>query len=943
MKKVVNVLFLFIVFFLSPVFPLVFFKGNTARGFTFPLFSKLLVDPLRGVIFTCNGIQGDLYNSSQGYAVSVYDIKNDSGGRFAFFPLLSRAAIVNGVLEDNPLYGASFTSFSLLLGVKHEPKYYPLLVPSQSAKVYLINDVDFYSNEKNKIISTDELLGESGDPGSILDIAPGANSFLAAVVNKGTSFAGSCELYNILLKEDIVPIPGGGNYITLVSFTPSSGITSLTPSEPSLCCGADTEVSLENGSFTLHGMSAINKKYIGLSGQGVSGIKSVLLFNESVVPILSKEGEAAITGNNIVVTNQSAIPLYTHYLSSLRTSTRLSYLLVQGGENDLSLSRRTVYSLPLISSDIIPEERGMLASVNSEPLAYFSSQYPYFFLGLAFTETPAVEGDLYTRESRPAKVGGGALEAVSKETGDSALPMVITSVEGYKDSVFVGASFEEEVSGAIGGVFHSQALLDEKGMIAAWTPWGRKDSLIGNIANQAYVPSLGRNVAVYKNFPQSIVIPTFSNESGFACPQDVYAGLPCHETGIEKIIDIPWQHRAMGLDTQSGLPDLSPSYFIAVGYNTVFLQQTAKNNGFLPLSSGSYLLCRDGTAAEVASATDQTVSMIFTGGELSSAGSLFTADIAFSDTDAWLLAAGEGGVFILAEEDGSGFGAGRLKSNFTGVSASMKWFRLGDFSSVKKVVANDERLYIVCNKAAYAIHMNKENIAQKKVCKYYTLIEGSDIKEKSLETSFSDGLFSDDLCLLATSRGLFCNDASEVSIRDGIKIVPQEIILPESFGAVPVFLSPSTSGGVSYEWAVAVDGQVSANIYLMATSIAQHMSKVYRLVARGSGASERISLLNNYFIKDYPSYYYSPEMELFSVACDGASLFSHGTVGNSLIFRSYIGVLNPFLSQGVVRFKNEYNFFELASKAGMYLGFPTYISGNGSWMFSSQSGFQGIL
>ena len=152
MKKILLSFIFFLIFSCLSLSALVSFKGNTARGFTFPLFPKILVDPLRGVIFVCNGIGGDLYNSSQGHAVSVYDIKNDSAGRFAFFPLLSRSAIVNGILEDNPLYGSSFSAFNLILGIKHEPKYYPTLVPYGSSKVYLINDLDFYSNEKNNII-----------------------------------------------------------------------------------------------------------------------------------------------------------------------------------------------------------------------------------------------------------------------------------------------------------------------------------------------------------------------------------------------------------------------------------------------------------------------------------------------------------------------------------------------------------------------------------------------------------------------------------------------------------------------------------------------------------------------------------------------------------------------------------------------------------------------
>ena len=100
--------------------------------------------------------------------------------------------------------------------------------------------------------------------------------------------------------------------------------------------------------------------------------------------------------------------------------------------------------------------------------------------------------------------------------------------------------------------------------------------------------------------------------------------------------------------------------------------------------------------------------------------------------------------------------------------------------------------------------------------------------------------------------------------------------------------------------------------------------------------------LNNYFIKDIPSYYYNPNIELLSIAYDGASVFTHGVYGTINLYRSYIGILNPFMRNGNLALKNEYNFFELSSKTDCFFGYPTFISGNGLWFFSSQNGIQGL-
>jgi hypothetical protein len=172
----------------------------------------------------------------------------------------------------------------------------------------------------------------------------------------------------------------------------------------------------------------------------------------------------------------------------------------------------------------------------------------------------------------------------------------------------------------------------------------------------------------------------------------------------------------------------------------------------------------------------------------------------------------------------------------------------------------------------------------------------------------------------------------------------EKIELPESFGVMPISLYPITLDGNPDSWGDGNNTEIAGNIYLMATSLSQHYSKIYRLVSYGNTTNNKktIFLLSNFFIKDFPTYYYNPNIELLSIATDGASIFSHGVYGNSILYRSFIGILNPFIRHGSMALKNEYNFFELSSKTNAYFGYPTYISGLGIWLFSGQNGIQGL-
>ena len=908
------------------------FTGNINPGFSFSLLPNIQIDYFNQFIF----IASQDYNS-QSFSVSACDIKNNA---FRFMPIMTKNAIVNNILETNPLYNAGFQNFTLLLGLEFEPKFYPALNPINSSQIYILNNLELYNNQQNKLIATEPLLDVNLNEGNIISIASLQNKLLAGVMEKNTVFGGAnsfCQFYEYPLKEKVLQIPGNSNYVTLIQLgTPTPFL--FTSENAELCTLNENTVNLIPSYITMHGNQVLNKAYLGVSGQGNTGIKAITMYNQ---PILDPSNEGALNGNNIVATNISNVNLYVNKISSLFTTTGLSYLTILGGTNTANTSISTVYAVPLINN--INENNnlvGTLANVNTNPTPFFDTTYLKHFIGNFLSESPSNPGDLYTTNSKEALVGN--IPLIIDINGNN-YQLTINDIEGYKDTIFIATSYQNNDFNGIGGIFYSQALFNEYGMIKAWSKWQRKN-IYRNCQTQAYIPTIGTNIAIYENINNQIIGNKFSSSGPFLSGTNTnYTTLNCASSGIEKIIDIPYTHPGIGINANN-IIGLKPSYLIAVGYNTVILQQTAHNDFLLPILSGNILTCADGNTINLINKNSDTSIVTFQGGALENSGALFTAALGYSANDCWLIVAGANGIFILANPNaGTGCGIDLLQDNFNGISQALRWQKLGDFNTIKKIVSNKDFLYVVSNTTIYRIPLDPANISLKEHCQYQILLKNTQLPGSTNFSSFSDGLFSNNTCLLATSVGLFTNSINS-SIKTAHTLNIQKIVLPESFEVMPIHLYPITIDGNLDSWGEGNNTDITGNIYLMATSVSQHYSKIYRLICYGNNTTEKstIFLLSNYFIKDFPTYYYNPNIELLSIATDGASIFSHGVYGNSILYRSYIGILNPFLRHGNLALKNEYNFFELASKRNSYFGYPTYISGIGIWLFTGQNGIQGL-
>jgi hypothetical protein len=913
------------------------FIGDKNPGFSFELLPYFVLDPLGQKLYMAS--KEEIPSHLSPYSLVVFDIShNQESTRKAFLPLITRNALVNNVLEANPLFGAPFSAFDLVMTTVLEPKFYPVIALKNNSSLFILNKLNIFDGEKNRIIATDSLLDSKGNNGEIEAIETIQNEILATVSHPEKTILDpdhNTAFYRFHLQERILPIPQTNDYLTTLSFNQPK-IISFDDCLPALQKLDDTNnLTFLSPKTITYGNKDTNMFYLGCSLQGTNGAAGISLLDEPITKDFS-----LIKGNGIVATNNPNTPLFIHHINSIETSTNLSYLLVHGGQEDLSKSINSVFALPIINDPL--SEIGTLANINQKPTLIFSDRPPYHYQKTVLKEQPATETDLYTldetKNMHEAFVGGGQLQFSSQT---KTYPLQITDIEGYKDTVFVSTLYLSPDQKGAGGIFYSQALFNEDGMIKNWTPWQRKN-IIGNILTSTYIPTLGSSAAIFAGLSSYPGLATVSNVGPFLdMGNPLWKNLPIAKRGIEQSIDIPWRHPAIGLGKNE--PFLKSSYMIHLGYNTVILQQTARNNSLLPFYGNRVFICEGGNTSSIKEKTNDVGYLAFIGGALGEAGSMITATLGYNSNikDSWIIAGGTKGLYILENNDGAGFGADGLQDNFQGIKETWVWRKVGKWKDIRKIIGIDGYLFILTRDSLHRLPLEYDqlqNPSQTKIASIY------DFPNATNFSTFGDIIVSEDACLLASSIGLFKNKTVS-PIRTSTYVSWQLIPLPESNEATPIHFSLSTAGGYDESWASGSKDIISSNILITTSSLKKHYTKIYRFICYGMSDQydeEMIMILPNFFLHSSPTYLYNPGLELLSFLSDGATHLGHGVVGSTTLFRSFISVFCPFLKQGPMKLKNEFNFFEFSSKINEYTGFPTYCSGNGFWILSTENGVQGL-
>jgi hypothetical protein len=169
---------------------------------------------------------------------------------------------------------------------------------------------------------------------------------------------------------------------------------------------------------------------------GATGARSIVVgkpTTHAVLDIMPLAPDAAITADVIIGSNEAGAVVDAYAINTMHTTTNLSYLIVVGGVTSRGATPTSVFALPLTS-------QGLLAAKNAPVV-----------IGRGFVMAAMAAGDLCGPCDVAAVVGG------ADAPGDK---VVMLEVRG--DEVFVTTT---------AGIYYSQALFNESGVVCGWTPW----------------------------------------------------------------------------------------------------------------------------------------------------------------------------------------------------------------------------------------------------------------------------------------------------------------------------------------------------------------------------------------------------------------------------------------------------------------------------------------
>lgn len=494
--------------------------------------------------------------------------------------------------------------------------------------------------------------------------------------------------------------------------------------------------------------------------------------------------QAAVTQDSIIAARGPLAEVSVHQFATLFPSVGGQYLIVVGGVGAINKDPLNVYALPLTRS-------GYLANVNAQLYDQYAGKY---FLSRDFNEPARSPGDLYSSANVQAHVGAGSS------------PGKITSLYTVGDTVFISVA---------DGIFYSQALFDHQQKISGWTVWQRAVATQKEPNNVVYDRTQGHFFYTVANdtLETHTVVCTMWQENGTPLAQQLHELFPSTRGGIQHVRDVPARTPLFSQEPQTQV-----SAALVAGLQSVVLAQTV------------------GDPVIVNFAHDLFGSM----------GAIVASAIVSDGTQSWITVGGNGGLLVLAYPDGRGIPNGSIGSGLAGFAPELIWRRIGDYRHVRKLVAQNGRLYILTDKLLERVIITPGAISNKDLFNAVNLATAGAIPDQ-LALFFSDIIISEPLILLATSSGLLRNSNSS-------EWVP--VALPESPGAVTRLwaVTQTQSDTDLYRAPPGVCG----NLYVLAGNVSLDQARVYRFAVSYTGDTlqeKTLTLFNDCFLKDRPTFF----------------------------------------------------------------------------------------
>jgi len=518
--------------------------------------------------------------------------------------------------------------------------------------------------------------------------------------------------------------------------------------------------------------------------------------------------------------------------------------------------QKNIDALLLVRRDV-DMGQGLLANKHEDPRVSdaFGQTAPYRFADRSFKVPAKTVSEVPLAHDRAAFVGGGPVPA-----GD------ITSLFVRGDAVFVTVG--DPAPGQQPGVFYSQALFDEMGKIKSWSYWRRSgtwvsDTGVNEKVFSASVDAFDQKMAVVGDAPEKITAIKRSawsagQKDGHALVHALNSAFEKEPVGVLGLFDFP-----------AGMPGLGDiSLLAALGSRSLVLAHTGSLvdgvlvpetgdfvSGMYTLDDGTPCAARNVVDGQKKSISAHTRVLSLCGGDLAQISPLTSVEIAPYKDKSIICASGVGGVAVLVDALGNGFGP---LAQLSGLPTDMRWKKIADWPFVTKLICDDCYLYALSDTRLMRIDLHQLDLSadsllnQTRAVTEIAHVEA--IAGLNKQSILTDCVISGKFAALGTSKGLVrlgdAGDIRTVSSSLAARWTPVE--LPESLGVVSRLLPISATGRVQD---VARKG--GGMLYLLNVSVGNNKGHVVRFsVADMDNAaldSSCLQLLPDYFFKGLPA------------------------------------------------------------------------------------------
>lgn len=755
-----------------------------------------------------------------------FSIARNIEGQLKFEPFAPATATINGVADQpNPLFNGAITqlsTFRTLLGANRLMLLPMAVTAALPASLFLVRDVPTTTAFMLAVPSVKDVQNQT-TTGII-----GLQSFLqeaifTAVLPSGSSTFGDPDSGIAVVKVENITVDEKAQAVLVqINADPN---TLLPETDPAASPLDRTSMSLKinndlfniDNALDMHYSERLQRLYVALSVQGgpnpSDGARAIAVgqLNNNKLTFFQIAPDAVFTDSDEIVGGVGAsAQVSIHKVRTMYTSTKLDYLIVVGGNGSPATTQRSVYALPLVNrlatESVDNAIQGTLANVDDAPIDIYTpapqntcNQSSPQLRARAFVTAATEPGQIYVNSSPEASVGGGQLPY-----GD------ITDINVYSDAVFV--SVADTINNELPGIFYSQALFDDNGVIISWTPWQR----VAGTTDPVYALS-------YQSMFGDLFWLTGQMASTINTAKQTTWGLGS-STGLADLVTLVstlFDQCAGGVQGFFDLPSNSPglfdiSMFIATGLNQVLLVESGQvTGGVLEPNGGDF-------STDLQEFTDGQITTNFpipnvktvsiSGGVLSDIGPIIAATLGVnSDIDqGYLFVGGAGGLAVLAQPDGSGWSTlTGLGKEFDGLVSGMQFIALGDYSFVRKLIFDNGFLYVLTDTQLDRIDIAASDFATNTLS-VVTVATLSDVAQTTVGTLL-DVLISGKFALIGTSTGLWRvgNGADIRTATDSADVGWTKVVIPEGVPVVQYMQAISDSSMAS-SWAQGV-GNVYVN------------------------------------------------------------------------------------------------------------------------------------